>query len=65
MNLKLGRLSGANIMNITYGMKSTMHDDPYIRMGEEALLIGTRAGAVGVWLVDVLPIRTLFYSYEP
>lgn len=54
-------LAGANIMSITYGMDSQLKDDPYIQLGEESLQIASKAGAQGVYLVDVLP----FLKYLP
>lgn len=44
-------------MSVTYGMDSALKDDPYLAMGEESLNVASRAGAVGVYLVDVLPLR--------
>ena len=51
------RLAGANIMSIIYGMDSELKDDPYIKMGEDALNIAAKVGNVGEFLVDILPFR--------
>ncbi|EJD37772.1 cytochrome P450 [Auricularia subglabra TFB-10046 SS5] len=49
-------LGGANVMSITYGIDALLEDDPYIQLGMDSLQIGSKAGAQGAYLVDVLPI---------
>lgn len=42
-------------MSVTYGMNSAFKDDPYIKMGEETIKIGSKVGNVSVYMVDILP----------
>ena len=50
---------------IVYGIKVLPKEDPYIATAENAIAGVTVAGNPGAFLVDVLPICTSAYSYNP
>ncbi|KAF9458366.1 cytochrome P450 [Collybia nuda] len=58
-------LFAAVIMNVTYGIKVSDTDDPYITTAEEALHGLSQAGVPGRFLVDVLPILKYVPSWMP
>ena len=43
-------------LQITYGIKIRLTDDPFVKNAEEALEIGSNAANPGTFLVDTLPI---------
>ena len=49
------------ISQIVYGIKVLPKGDPYLSTAEKALAALTFAGIPGSFLVDVLPIRVLYY----
>ncbi|KAF9458367.1 cytochrome P450 [Collybia nuda] len=58
-------LFAAIIMDITYGIKVSDSDDPYVTTAEEALHGLSQAGIPGRFLVDVLPILKYVPSWMP
>ncbi|KAF9458364.1 cytochrome P450 [Collybia nuda] len=56
---------GAMIMDITYGIKVSDSDDPYLTIAEEALHGMSQAGVPGRFLIDVLPILKYVPSWMP
>ncbi|KAF9457428.1 cytochrome P450 [Collybia nuda] len=55
----------ATIMDITYGIKVSGTDDPYISNAEEALQGISQAGIPGQFLVDLLPLLKYVPSWMP
>lgn len=52
-------LTGALVMDVTYGIKILPENDPYIKTAEEAMSRLSEAVIPGSFLVDFLPMRTL------
>lgn len=45
-------------MQIAYGIKVEDHDDPFLKLAEEAMECGRIIASAGAYLVDLFPIRT-------
>lgn len=53
----VARNAAAIIMRIGYGYDVKSDDDHFVTIAEEALRVGSAAGAPGKWMVDSLPWR--------
>ncbi|OCH84376.1 cytochrome P450 [Obba rivulosa] len=58
-------MAGAVIIRIAYGIEVQAHDDPYIRIAEEAIQAASAASTPGAYLVDALPILKHVPSWLP
>ena len=59
LTLILRSVIGAIIMEITYGLDITSHEDKFLRAAERAMERVERVLVPGAFLVDTLPIRSL------
>ena len=50
-------MSGANIMEATYGIKVLPEDDPFIELAEAGQQAMSKC-AIGFYLVEIFPLRT-------
>ena len=57
-------MSGAVMMEITYGLQVLPKDDPYITAAHKAMYTAVVAGIAGTFLVDSLPIRTCCAAFQ-
>ncbi|EJD43161.1 cytochrome P450 [Auricularia subglabra TFB-10046 SS5] len=59
-------LAGASILSAVYGMDDTqLKDDPWIRMGEDALQMANDAFVSGFRLVDIFPVLKYVPAWLP
>ncbi|GJJ06153.1 hypothetical protein Clacol_000342 [Clathrus columnatus] len=56
---------GAMVMEITYGIKTSLNNDPYVELAERALESFTQVSAPGAHLVDIIPILKYIPSWVP
>lgn len=53
----LCRMTGAIVLEISYGYRTREEEDPLIRMAEEATDQASEVAKPGAYFVDVFPIR--------
>ena len=51
-------VTGALIMDITYGLDIKSHEDKFLQSAEQAIRLGERVMVPGAFLVDIFPIRS-------
>lgn len=56
------RLAGAQIANLAYGIQVKSHDDPYIKLAEDAMSCAREVLTAATYLVDFFPLRTFTIS---
>ncbi|EKM58563.1 uncharacterized protein PHACADRAFT_207382 [Phanerochaete carnosa HHB-10118-sp] len=62
-NLRL--LSAATILSVTYGMEIEDNNDSYILLAEKAMRSITRAGTLGSYMVEFVPLMRYIPSWAP
>ena len=70
VNTIICSLVGANILEITHGIKALSHEDRFIKLAEAAQECFGKVATGGTYLVDVLPICEVSFdestsSYRP
>ncbi|KIJ34578.1 hypothetical protein M422DRAFT_263358 [Sphaerobolus stellatus SS14] len=61
----IDRFSGAVIMRVAFGYEVKSERDYYLQLAQEAMRIGSTAGAPGRWLVDSFPILRHIPNWFP
>ena len=56
-------MTGASILQITYGIKALPERDPFIALTEAGQGAFNR-GAISPFLMDMLPLRTFFIAFH-
>ncbi|GJJ11035.1 hypothetical protein Clacol_005266 [Clathrus columnatus] len=55
-------ISGASILEVSYGIQPMSETDPFIVLSETTIQRATEAGIPGTYLVDIFPFRTKFQT---